>query len=176
VSVGVEETCRGWTPGGVTTRRRVQEGEPVLLELGVVADGYWSDRTRTVAAGRPGDRLAEVLHAVNAAQDRAILLARPGVPAAEVDAAARRVLREAGLDAEFLHGTGHGLGFRYHEPRPLIAPSSRDVLQEGMIHSVEPGAYSRAFGGVRTEDDVLIAEAGAAVLGPFDRSAGPTGA
>ncbi len=99
----------------------------------------------------------------------------PGVPASEVDAAARNVMREAGLEKEFLHGTGHGLGFRYHEPRPVIAPGSRDILEEGMIHSVEPGAYSPAFGGVRTEDDVVVTAAGAEVHGPFDRSPGPTG-
>jgi Xaa-Pro dipeptidase len=169
VAAGREETSRAWRPAEITTARRLQEGDVVMLELAVVADGYWSDRTRTIVAGRISSRLAEVFDAVNRAQERAIAAAAPGVPCAEVDSAAREVMKRAGLEKEFLHATGHGTGFRYHEPHPMIAPGSRETLQEGMIHSVEPGAYSAEFGGVRTEDEVVITATGADVLGPFDR-------
>jgi Xaa-Pro dipeptidase len=168
VAAGREETSRAWRPAEITTDRIVQNGDVVMLELAVVADGYWSDRTRTVVAGRVSPRLAEVFDAVNRAQARAVKAAAPGVPCAEVDAAARGVMRDAGFEKEFLHATGHGTGFRYHEPHPMIAPGSRETLREGMIHSVEPGAYSVEFGGVRTEDDVVITGTGAEVLGPFD--------
>jgi Xaa-Pro dipeptidase len=84
-----------------------------------------------------------------------------------VDEAARKVIREGGRDRQFMHITGHGLGYRYHEYAPMIAPGSRDVLQVGMIHSVEPGIYDPAFGGIRIEDDVLVTEGGAEVLAPI---------
>jgi Xaa-Pro dipeptidase len=169
VAVGAEETSRAWRPAEITTARRLREGEIALLELAVVADGYWSDRTRPRVAGKPTARQIEVTDAVRRAQASAIDAAIAGASASAVDAAARRVMDDAGLEKEFLHITGHGTGFRYHEPVPLIAPGSTDVLRQGMIHSVEPGAYSAAFGGIRIEDDVLITGSGADILGPFSQ-------
>jgi Xaa-Pro dipeptidase len=165
VAVG-EESARGWRPAEVTTTRRLARGEIVLLELAVVADGFWCDRTRARAAGEPTAAQREAHTLVAQAQAAAIAAVRPGVTGAEVDEAARRVIREAGRDGQFMHITGHGLGYRYHEYAPMLAPGSRDVLQSGMIHSVEPGVYDPAFGGIRIEDDVLVTEAGAEVLGP----------
>ncbi len=164
VAVG-PESARGWRPAEVTTARRLQEGEVALLELAVVADGFWCDRTRARVAGEPTAEQREVHDLVRRAQRAAIAAVRPGVEAALVDEAARRIIREAGRDLQFIHITGHGLGYRYHEYAPLLAPGSRDVLRAGMIHSVEPGVYGPAFGGIRHEDDVLVTEQGSEVLG-----------
>ncbi len=169
VAVGREETARGWRPMEISTTRALAPGDLALLELGVVADGYWSDRTRVRVAGSPNTRQAEAFTAVRAAQDAAVGTVRPGVRAGDVDAAARAVMESAGLGKEFLHITGHGTGFRYHEPGSFLAPGGATILEEGMIFSVEPGAYAEALGGIRLEDNVLVTARGAEVLGPFAR-------
>lgn len=166
VAVGTAECAVGYRPNEISTARRLQAGEPALLELGVVVDGYWADRTRVGVAGEPTAEQIRVFETVKKAQEAAISAIRPGVRAAEVDEAARAVIREAGWDDLFPHITGHGLGFRYHESAPLLAPSSGDILEEGMFTSVEPGVYSSAVGGFRIEDDVLVTAGGAEILGP----------
>jgi Xaa-Pro dipeptidase len=165
VAVG-EESARGWRPAEITTTRRLARGEIALLELAVVADGFWCDRTRARTAGEPTDAQREAHDLVARSQAAAIAAVRPGVTGAEVDEAGRRIIREAGRDRQFMHITGHGLGYRYHEYAPLLAPRSPDLLQAGMIHSVEPGVYDNSFGGIRIEDDVLVTETEAEVLGP----------
>jgi Xaa-Pro dipeptidase len=171
VAVG-PESALGWRPAEVTTTRRLREGEVALLELAVVADGFWCDRTRARVAGEATAEQREAHALVRRAQEAAIAAVRPGATGEEVDEAARAVIREGGRDRQFMHITGHGLGYRYHEYAPLLAPHSRDVLQTGMIHSVEPGAYDPAFGGIRIEDDVLVGESGAEVLAPIGSELG----
>ncbi len=166
VAVGPQESFRGWRPAEVSTTRRLLAGEIALLELAVVADGYWCDRTRPRVAGRPGEKQLEVHRLVRQAQAAAAAAAVPGARGAEVDETARRVIREAGYDREFVHITGHGVGYRYHEAQPSLAPWSRDVLAAGMIHSVEPGIYLPGMGGIRVEDEVLVTPEGGEVLGP----------
>jgi Xaa-Pro aminopeptidase len=90
-----------------------------------------------------------------------------------VDAAARAVIQAAGHGAEFFHITGHGTGFRYHEPIPMLVPGGTDALEVGMIFSVEPGIYAERFGGIRVEDNVLVTADGAEVLGPAERRLRP---
>lgn len=148
----------------VSTDRRIAEGDLVLVELGVVVDGYWSDLTRTVVAGRASERQREVYDAVQRAQVADLAACRPGARGDEVDAIGRRILGSAGLGRYFLHHTGHGIGFRYHEPYPSIHPDSRQTLAEGNVHSLEPGVYVPGFGGIRIEDDVLETEGGAEAL------------
>jgi Xaa-Pro dipeptidase len=166
VAVG-EESARGWRPVQVTTTRRLARGEIALLELAVVADGFWCDRTRARTAGEPTAEQRQAHALVAQAQAAAIAEVRSGVTGDSVDEAARRVIREGGRDRQFMHITGHGLGYRYHEYAPMLAPGSRDVLRAGMIHSVEPGIYDPAFGGIRIEDDVLVTEGAAEVLAPI---------
>ena len=166
VAIG-EESAHGWRPMEMTTARRLQRSEIALLELAVVADGFWCDRTRARVAGEPTAEQIEVHALVQKAQAAALSAVCAGVLGAAVDEAARNVIRDGGRDQGFMHITGHGLGYRYHEYAPMIAPRSRDVLRRGMIHSLEPGVYDPTFGGIRIEDDILVTESGFEVLEPI---------
>jgi Xaa-Pro aminopeptidase len=147
--------------------RRLTSGDLVVLDFGGVLDGYCCDLTRTVAIGRPTENARRVYDAVQEAQQAAMDVARPGVPATAVDAAAREVLEHRGLGRAFGHGTGHGLGLEVHE-EPRITRPRTDVpattLAPGMVFTIEPGAYLAGWGGVRIEDDVLVTETGCEVL------------
>jgi Xaa-Pro aminopeptidase len=101
--------------------------------------------------------------AVLEAQEAAIAAIRPGVSAATVDAAARRVFKRLGLDRYFTHSTGHGLGLEIHE-MPRLGRAEETLLVEGMVVTVEPGVYIERLGGIRIEDEVLITSGGAEVL------------
>jgi Xaa-Pro dipeptidase len=149
----------------ISSDRVIQAGELVMIELGTVVDGFWSDLTRTVVAGgRATPRQRELFQLVLAAQQASLAAARPGVRGRDADAAGRRVLADAGLGANFAHHTGHGLGFRYHEPIPSVHPDSPHTLAVGHVHSIEPGVYSPEFGGLRIEDDAVVLAGGAEFL------------
>ena len=166
VATGPAETAIGYRPMEISTTRPLAEGDLALLELAVVADGFWSDRTRVHVAGEPTDTQVAVHALVQQAQEAAVAAIRPGVTAGEVDEAARAIIRAGGYGEEFLHVTGHGLGLRYHEPTPLLLPGSAEMLRAGMVSSVEPGVYFDAMGGIRIEDNILVTDSGAEVLGP----------
>lgn len=170
VSTGRKETAIGYRPMVISNEAALRDGDIALLELGVVADGYWCDRTRVRVAGRPSAKQKEIFNLIHSAQEAAVAKSGPGVTAGEVDEAARSIIREGGYEKAFVHVTGHGLGFRYHEPVPLICPESELVLEAGMVHTVEPGIYKKGFGGMRLEDDVVITETGREVLGPFEKT------
>jgi Xaa-Pro aminopeptidase len=147
--------------------RRLERGDLVVLDFGGVMDGYCCDLTRTVAVGPPAPDATRIYEAVRDAQAAAIAAVRPGIPASDVDAAARAVLDDRGLGQAFGHGTGHGLGLEVHEdprvgrPRPEVPAV---LLRPGMVFTIEPGAYVPGFGGVRIEDDVVVTEHGCEVL------------
>lgn len=169
VATGPEESALAHRPSEISSRREMRAGDLAMLELAVVADGYWADRTRTRTAGEPSGEQAKIFEAVEAAQEAALSAIRPGATGAEVDGAARAVIRDAGYGDFFPHFTGHGLGFCYHESTPLLAPAATERLEAGMVTSVEPGIYVEGVGGVRIEDNVVITDAGAEVLGPFPK-------
>ena len=150
-------------PGG----RRLQPGDGVVLDFGGVYDGYCVDLSRTVQIGVGRPEFRRMFDAVAEAQLAAIAAVRPGVPASEVDAAARAVLERHGLAEAFGHGTGHGLGLEVHEEprvgRP-VAGLADPPLEPGMVFTIEPGAYVDGVGGVRIEDDVLVTTSGCEVL------------
>jgi Xaa-Pro aminopeptidase len=139
----------------------------VVCDFGVILAGYCSDRTRTVHVGRPSAEARQLYGAVLEAQQTAIAAVRPGVTAAEVDGAARRVLRRRKLGRYFTHSTGHGLGLEIHEA-PRLAAGQTQKLEPGMVITIEPGAYVPGERGVRIEDVVVVTPSGCEVLTPTD--------
>ncbi len=137
----------------------------VVLDFGVILADYCSDMTRTVYVGRPARKVRETYRAVLDAQQAAIAAVRPGAATGQVDQAARRVLRQAGLGRFFTHSTGHGVGLEVHEP-PRIGRGQTELLQPGMVITIEPGVYIPGSGGVRIEDMVLVTQSGCEVLTP----------
>jgi Xaa-Pro aminopeptidase len=167
VSTGDAETLVAHRPNIISTQRPMTDGDFAMLELGVVADGYWADRTRVRIAGTARDEQLRIYETVREAQEAATAALKPGIRARDVDRAARAVIEDAGYGPAFPHITGHGLGFGYHESWPILGPHSEHVLEEGMLTSVEPGIYTAQFGGVRIEDDVVVTSSGSLVLGPY---------
>ena len=143
--------------------REIRAHEPVIVDLGVVVDGYCSDITRSFAVGGGDARFREVYAIVAAAQRAACGAIGGGLSGVEADALARDPIVAAGYGDQFGHGTGHGVGLEIHEA-PRVSPRSTDTLQAGMVTSVEPGIYLSDWGGIRIEDLVLIEETGAEVL------------
>lgn len=159
---------RGALPHGVASQRRLKRGDLITIDCGALYRGYASDLTRTFALGEVDARQKEIYELVRLAQQEGIRAIRPGRPAREVDAAARRVIEESGLGEYFGHGLGHGVGREVHE-QPVVGPSSEEVLRPGMIITVEPGIYIPEWGGVRIEDMALVTENGCEVLTGFTR-------
>jgi Xaa-Pro aminopeptidase len=143
--------------------RTIRRGDVVVLDFGGRVGGYCSDITRTVSVGEPSEEVREAHEVVARAQEAAFQAARPGVPAQEVDRAARRVIEEAGYGPAFLHRTGHGIGLEEHEA-PYIVEGNEEPLAPGMTFSIEPGVYLEGRFGVRIEDIVAVTEEGAVRL------------
>jgi Xaa-Pro dipeptidase len=165
-----QESALAYTPHPATSARRIKRGDVGLLELATVVDGYWSDLTRTLVAGRPDSRQEDLYGAVLLAYKATMQGARPGMNGAQVDALARSVIDRLGHAGEFRHHTGHGLGFRYHEPHPFLHPANTELIKEGMVSSVEPGIYVPGCGGFRLEDNVIFTKTGVELLSAFDTS------
>jgi len=143
-------------------------GKPVVFDWGAVVNGYCSDLTRTVAVGTMPQRLRKIYQTVLEAQTLALASIKAGVQARVVDKAARDHIRKAGYGKNFGHGLGHGLGLEVHE-QPVLHARSEQVLQAGMVVTVEPGIYVPGYGGVRIEDDVLVTETGCRVLSRLNK-------
>jgi Xaa-Pro aminopeptidase len=168
---------RSALPHGRATQQAIAPGGFVVCDFGVILAGYCSDQTRTVwvgagsgakESGASGEEARHAYQSVKEAQAAAIAAVRPGVSVAEVDAAARRVLRKAGLGRYFTHSTGHGVGLEIHEA-PRVAAAQKEVLQPGMVITIEPGVYFPGKWGVRIEDMVAVSEGGCEVLTPTSK-------
>jgi len=143
----------------------IQPDELLLIDMGANVSGYASDMTRTLAVGRLDSKKRRIYRAVLESQLAAVDAVKPGVSCANVDRAARDVLRGFGLDKLFLHSTGHGLGLEIHE-RPRVGRKETTKLQAGMVITIEPGVYQEGLGGVRIEDTVAVTAGGHQILTP----------
>ena len=156
---------RSALPHGRASDQPVAPGAFVVCDFGVILEGYCSDQTRTVWVGPTSEEARRAYEAVREAQQAAIDAVRPGVSVGEVDAAARKVLRRNGLGRYFTHSTGHGVGLEIHEA-PRVAAGQKEVLQPGMVITIEPGVYFPGKWGVRIEDMVAVTAGGCEVLTP----------
>lgn len=159
-------------PHGSITPQTIVEGSILLIDGGCSADGYRSDLSRTFVLGRASDRMKKVFEIEQRAQKAALAAARPGVACGEVDAAARKVITDAGFGPDykyFTHRVGHGIGMDGHE-WPYLVRGNTLPLQPGMTFSDEPGIYIPGEFGVRLEDDMIITETGAELMTPTSSS------
>jgi Xaa-Pro aminopeptidase len=159
---------RGALPHGRASTSPIPSRGFVVVDSGVILRGYCSDMTRTVHVGPVGREGRQWYEAVLEAQLAGIAAVKPGKMAAEVDHAARQVLRKAKLDRFFTHSTGHGVGLEIHEP-PRLGKAQEDCLEPGMVITVEPGVYIPGKGGIRIEDMVLVTSSGCEVLTPVSK-------
>jgi Xaa-Pro dipeptidase len=161
-------------PHGSITPQTIREGTIIMVDDGCTVEGYQSDITRTFVLGRATDRMKKIFDIVHQAQDAALKAARPGVPLESIDAAARKVIVEAGFGPGFkyfTHRVGHGLGLDIHEWPYLVKNNMFGwekalTMKPGMVFSDEPGIYIPGEFGVRLEDDMYVTENGAELFTP----------
>ena len=164
ISSGLK-TANAWFPGMISSSRYIENGDIVMLELAVVLNGFWCDLTETVVCGTCNSSMDEAFSIVREAQRMAICGVRHGISACAVDALARDFIKKAGCSEYFVHITGHGTGFKYHEAYPTLGPQSKDIIKTGMVFSVEPAIYIKGRGGVRFERNVLAEDERGIILG-----------
>lgn len=151
----VASGVRSAFPHGGCTDREIRKGDLVVVDIGATYHFYRSDMTRTFTAGIPSEKQKKIYEIVRLAQEKAYQTIKPKAKAKEVDAAARKVITDAGYGEYFVHGLGHGVGLEVHEP-PVLGPESKDKLVVGNVVTNEPGIYLADFGGFRIEDTVLV--------------------
>jgi Xaa-Pro aminopeptidase len=154
---------RSALPHGRASAARIPRKGFVVCDFGVILAGYCSDMTRTIHMGTPNDEVRAAYEAVREAQQAALEAVKPGVTVGEVDQAARKLLYNRKLGKFFTHSTGHGVGLEIHEA-PRIAAAQKEVLQPGMVITIEPGVYLPGKWGVRIEDTVVVSQTGCEVL------------
>ena len=153
----------GSLPHAVPGDREIREGDMVTMDFGARYEGYDADMTRTVAVGRPSDKMRRIYEIVLHAQETAQAAIAPGVPCREIDRIDRDIITEAGYGECFGHSTGHGVGIDIHEDIRL-STRSEQVLAPGNIVTVEPGIYVPGLGGVRIENTCAVTETGVRAL------------
>lgn len=156
------------SPHGTPGTRKIQKGDMVLFDLGVIYEGYCSDITRTVAYGEPSEAQKDIYNAVLAANMNAVAAVKPGVRAMDLDKIARDTIADAGYGEYFTHRLGHGLGISVHE-FPSVTGSNDMTMEAGMVFTIEPGVYKADVTGVRIEDDVVVTKDGVEVLTKFPK-------
>ncbi|HRQ32026.1 MAG TPA: M24 family metallopeptidase, partial [Anaerolineales bacterium] len=155
-------------PHASPSDRKLQAGDLLVVDWGAARDGYISDLTRTFAVGEVDAEYEKIHKIVQEANAAGRAAAKPGVPCANVDKAARDVIEQSGYGKYFTHRTGHGIGMEGHED-PYMRGDNLQLLEPGMAFTVEPGIYLAGRNGVRIEDNVVITESGADVLSDMPR-------
>ncbi|MBW3631464.1 MAG: aminopeptidase P family protein [Chloroflexi bacterium] len=143
--------------------RPLQEGEPVVIDMGARVGGYTADLTRTICLGEAPPEFTARYNTVLTAQRRALSSIRAGMSGRDADMVAREDLTNAGLGEQFVHGLGHGVGLLIHEV-PSLGKNSEDILAPGQVITVEPGIYFENWGGIRIEDLCVVTATGLDVL------------
>ncbi len=156
-------------PHAIVSKRKINKGEPLLFDWGVKLKGYCSDISRTILLGRPDHLFKKVFQLVYDAQQKAIEAIKPGMTGKQVDQVAREYIDRSEFKGKFSHGLGHGTGLAVHEG-PRLSPLREDLLEPGMVFTIEPGIYIPDWGGVRLENMVVLREYGAEVLNETDAS------
>ena len=159
-------------PHGSVKPQGIQESTIVMIDGGCSVEGYASDITRTFVLGKASDKMKQVFDIVHRAQNAALAAAKPGAEAGSVDAAARKVITDAGYGPDykyFTHRLGHGMGMDGHE-WPYLVRGNSTKLQPEITFSDEPGIYIRGEFGIRLEDDMHITEGGAELFTPQSKS------
>jgi Xaa-Pro aminopeptidase len=144
------------------TTRKLRKNDTVLIDFGVRLDGYCCDVTRCFSVGTPHGLYYKVYTVVKQAQAAAIRMVKAGVEISSIDAAAKEIIKKAGLPV-YGHGTGHGLGLEVHE-LPVVSNKTKGTLQTGDVITIEPAVYIPGRLGVRIEDDILVTNDGGVVL------------
>jgi Xaa-Pro dipeptidase len=158
----------GANPHASPSGRKLQTGDMLVVDWGAAYNGYVSDLTRTFAVGKVDAEYAKIHKIVQESNAAGRAAAKPGVPCANVDRAARAVIENAGYGKYFTHRVGHGIGMEGHED-PYMRGDNMQLLEPGMAFTVEPGIYLADRNGVRIEDNVVITEAGADCLSDMPR-------
>lgn len=164
----VASGLRSAMPHGVASGRVIRRNELVVVDLGASVGGYCSDMTRTFATGKLSNRQLDIYRTVQETQELVVREIRPGAACAALDRLAREHIMKAGYGEAFSHSLGHGVGLEAHEG-PVLSSRSREILEAGMVVTVEPGIYLGRAGGVRIEDTVLVGRRGPVVLTGFPR-------
>lgn len=156
------------SPHGTPGERKLVKDEYVLFDLGVIYNHYCSDMTRTVKFGTPSEEAQTIYNIVLEAETNAIEAIKAGVPLQEIDKIARDIISDAGYGDYFPHRLGHGLGLEEHEYQDVSSTNS-NLLEAGMVITIEPGIYVPNVAGVRIEDDILVTENGYEILTHYDK-------
>lgn len=160
----IASTPNSSKPHARATQKKIQNGDWIKMDFGVVYEGWCSDMTRNVVVGENNnEKMQEIFDIVLKAQKAAVAAAKAGMTCDELDAVARDIITEAGYGENYTHSLGHGLGIEVHE-FPWVRKGGETVLKAGHVISIEPGIYLPGVGGVRIEDLILIKEGGCEIL------------
>ncbi len=150
-------------PHHSSNNRKILKNDMILIDMGCMYKGYCSDLTRIVFLGKINLQTQKILALVKYAHEVSLKTVKSGLNCSLVDNSARNIIEKAGYGANFVHGTGHGVGLDIHE-YPSVSEKSKDTLKENMVITIEPGVYFNGKFGIRIEDTVLVTKNGYKVL------------